>query len=225
MNNLLRFRKTALRVVAALLATTLALPGFAQDETKVSPAAGAASAGQPDEAEMMKQMMELAKLNENHKLLGELVGTWTFTNKMWMNPDPNAAPVESKGTAVRKPLMDGRYFVVEITGKMPMPGPDGKTKEIDFRGMGTEGYDNVKKKFVGTWVDNMATGVMVSEGTYDPSAKTFTYEADCELMPGMKTHVREVIKVVDKDHHTFEWYDNSRGPEAKMMEISYTRKK
>ncbi len=69
MNILLRFRKTALRVVAALLATTLALPGFAQDETKVSPAAGAASAGQPDEAEMMKQMMELAKLNENHKLL------------------------------------------------------------------------------------------------------------------------------------------------------------
>ncbi len=60
MKDLLRYYKTSLRLLAALLATTLALPGFAQDETKVSPAATAASVGQPDEAEMMRQMMEFA---------------------------------------------------------------------------------------------------------------------------------------------------------------------
>ena len=43
------------------------------------------------------------------------------------------------------------------------------------------------------------------------------------MMPGKTTKIREVIKVVDKDHHLFEWYDNSRGPETKTMEISYTR--
>ena len=56
---------------------------------------------------MMKQMMELAKLNENHKLLADLAGTWTYTVKMWMNPDANAKPSESKGTATRK-ANDGR---------------------------------------------------------------------------------------------------------------------
>jgi hypothetical protein len=47
-----------------------------------------------------------------------------------------------------------------------------------------------------------------------------------EAVPGMKTKVREVLKIADKDHHTFEWYeDRGNGQEAKTMEISYTRKK
>ena len=39
---------------------------------------------------MMKQMMEMSKLNENHKLLADIDGNWNFTIKFWMNPDPNA---------------------------------------------------------------------------------------------------------------------------------------
>ena len=173
----------------------------------------------------MAQMMELSKLNENHKLLGDLAGTWSYTVRFWMNPDPNAKPQESKGIATRKPMMDGRFFVMDVTGKMEMPGPDGKKKEMTFKGMGIEGYDNVKKKFVGSWVDNMGTGIMMSEGTYDPATKTFTYTGEVEAIPGMKTKVREVMKVVDKDHHNFEWYEDRGGKEAKTMEISYTRKK
>ena len=46
---------------------------------------------------MMKQMMEMSKLNENHKLLADMNGSWNYTIKMWMNPDPNAKPQESKG--------------------------------------------------------------------------------------------------------------------------------
>ena len=84
---------------------------------------------------MMTQMMELSKPNENHKLLADLAGTWSYTVKFWMNPDPNAKPEESKGTAVRKSMMDGRYFVMDVTGKMQMPGPDGKKKEMTFKGM------------------------------------------------------------------------------------------
>jgi Protein of unknown function (DUF1579) len=178
-----------------------------------------------DMKKMMAQMTELAKLNENHKLLGDLVGTWTYTVKMWMNPDPSAKPEEYKGTAVRKPMMDGRFFVIDVTGKMEMPGPDGKKKEMTFKGMGIEGYDNVKKKFIGTWVDNMGTGIMMSEGTYDPATKTFTYTGEYEGIPGMKTKIREVMKIVDKDHHNFEWYEDRGGQEAKTMEISYTRRK
>ncbi len=52
--------------------------------------------------EMMKQMMEMSKLNENHKLLSGLDGNWNYTIKFWMNPDPNAPPKQSKGTATRK---------------------------------------------------------------------------------------------------------------------------
>jgi hypothetical protein len=223
--------KTSLSLTILFCSTLAVIPSFAQEPTNTPATAtsrAASPSGQPtaeDMQKMMTQMMELSKLNENHKLLADLVGTWGYTVKMWMNPDPNAKPEESKGTAVRKSMMDGRFFVVDVTGKMEMPGADGKKKEMTFKGMGIDGYDNVKKKFVGTWMDNMGTGVMMSEGDYDPATKTFTYASEYEAIPGMKTKIREVVKIVDKDHHTFEWYEDRGGKEVKTMEISYTRKK
>jgi hypothetical protein len=205
-------------------------PLFAQDKSAsaaatpaVATAAVAAPTGMPSEAEMMKQMMELAKLGENHKLLASLNGTWSYGVKMWMDGDTSKKPMESKGTAVRKSVMDGRFIEMDVTGKMNMPGADGKPKDMTFKGHGMEGYDNVKKKFVGTWIDSMGTGIMMSEGDYDPATKTFTYTGELEAMPGMKQKIREVMKVTDKDHMVFEWYE-TRGPqEMKTMEIDYAR--
>lgn len=241
---------TSRKVIALFGAALIAIPCFAQETASpnavslpgdspktsnpqspsvaTSPVAAPASTsatGQPSEAEMMKQMAELAKLNENHKLLGDLSGTWSFTVKSWMNGDPSTKPSESKGVAVRKPMMDGRFYVMDVNGKMQLPGPDGKMKDFNFKGMSVEGYDNVKKKFVGTWMDNMGTGMMSSEGTYDPATKSFNYTGQMEMMPGMTQKIREVIKIVDKDHHTFEWYEDRGGKEAKTMEIAYTRSK
>ncbi len=212
-------------IFAALLAAELLClnASFAQTEgsSPLSSSAGA-SAGVPD-AEMMKQMMELSKLNENHKLLADLAGSWTNEVKMWMAP--GAPPMVSKGTAMRKPIMGGRFFTADYDGSMKMPDEKGKLKDFAFKGTSLEGYDNVKKKFVSTWSDNMGTGIMMSEGDYDPATKTFTYTAEFEMMPGVKTKVRELIKMVDKDHHVFEWYEDRGGKEEKTMEISYTRKK
>ena len=218
--------KISTALITILLATLVATSSFAQTSAS-SPAAvtspAAVSSGQPDQQEMMKQIMELSKLNENHKLLSDLNGNWNYTIKFWMNPDPNAKPEESKGTAVRKSIMNGRYSTLDVTGKMEMPGPDGKKKEMTFVGHGIDGYDNVKKKFVGSWIDNMGTGIMFSEGTYDPATKTFTYTSELEPVPGMKQQIREVIKVTDNNHHTLEWYENRGGQQVKTMEINYTR--
>lgn len=174
---------------------------------------------------MMQQMMEMSQTNENHKLLASLDGNWDYTIKFWMNPDPNAKPQESKGTATRKTIMGGRYCTMDVSGDMQMPGPDGKMKTVPFKGMGLEGYDNVKKKFVASWIDNMGTGIEFSEGTYDPASKTFTYTSEIEMVPGMKVPVREVIKVADNNHMMLEWYENQGGQEKKTMEINYTKKK
>jgi hypothetical protein len=204
----------------------IAAASFAQSSAE-SPAAATGSAvtssSQPNQQEMMKQMMEMAKLNENHKLLADLDGNWTYTIKFWMNPDPNAKPEESKGTAVRKSIMNGRFSTLDVTGKMNMPGPDGKKKEMTFVGHGIDGYDNAKQKFVGSWIDNMGTGIMFAQGTYDPATKTFTYNSEYEAVPGMKTPIREVIKLTDNNHHILEWYENRGGQEVKTMEINYTR--
>jgi Protein of unknown function (DUF1579) len=216
-------------LITILFAAWAASLSFAQSPA-TSPAVGtsaagavSAPAGQPNPQEMMKQMMEMSKLNENHKLLAGMDGNWNYTIKLWMTPDPSAKPQESKGTATRKSVMGGRYFVMDVTGKMQMPGPDGKMKDMDFKGMAVEGYDNAKKKFVSSWVDNMGTGITNSEGTYDPATKTFTFNMEMEPVPGMKSQVREVLKITDKDHMLLEWYENQGGQERKTMEIAYTR--
>jgi hypothetical protein len=74
-------------------------------------------------------------------------------------------------------------------------------------------------------MDNMGTGIMTAEGDYDPASKTFTYAGAMEVMPGMTQKFRETIKLTDKDHMVFEWYEDHGGQEAKTMEINYTRKK
>jgi hypothetical protein len=226
----MRVMKTFMSLITILFATLIATSSFAQSPaTSPATATGstatqpATATGQPNAEEMMKQMMEMSKLNENHKLLADMNGNWNYAIKMWMNPDPNAKPQESKGTATRKSVMGGRYFVMDVTGKMQMPGEDGKMKDMQFKGMAVEGYDNVKKKFVSSWIDSMGTGIQFSEGTYDPTTKTFTFNMEMEMMPGMKTPVREVIKVTDKDHMLLEWYENRGGNEVKTMEIAYTR--
>ena len=174
-------------------------------------------------ADEMKQMMELAKLNDNHKVLASTAGTWSYTVKMWM--DPKGKPSESTGTATRKAIMDGRYVTGDYSGKFKMPGADGKMMEMNFMGMSMDGYDNVKKKFVSGWVDNMGTGIMTMDGTYDAATKTFTYTGEYEMMPGMKEKVRQVIKMTDSNHMSMEYYEDRGQGEAKTMEINYTRKK
>jgi Protein of unknown function (DUF1579) len=223
--------KTSSILIAVCFLTVIVAVSNLSGQDQATPASSppvatspvAAPAGSPGEADMMKEMMELSKLNENHKMLGSLSGTWNYTVKFWMNGDPNSKPQESKGTAVRKPLWNGRYYMLDVSGKMQIPGPDGKMKPFNFKGMGLEGYDNAKKKFVSTWMDNLSTGIMMAEGTYDPDTKSITYTGEYEPMPGMKQQVREVVKIEDKNHHTLEWYENRNGQELKTMEIDYTR--
>lgn len=222
--------KTLTSLPTIFFATIIATSAFAQSPA-TSPAAGSAisaaqaakATGEPNPQEMMKQMMEMSKLNDNHKLLSSMDGNWTFNVKMWMNPDPNAKPQESKGTATRKTIMGGRFVQMDVTGKMQMPDETGKMKDMPFKGMGVEGYDNAKQKFVASWIDNMGTGIQFSNGTYDPATKTLTYTSEIETMPGMKMPVREEIKLTDKDHMTLEWYETHGGQEKKTMEIAYTR--
>ena len=196
-------------------------PLFAE-EPKTETAA-VSPAAKPDEKEMMAKMMEMAKPGDNHKILADMVGTWSYKVKFWMAPD--APPSESSGTTVYKSIMGGRYVIGDVSGKMEMPGADGKMKKVEFKGMSIDAYDNVKQKFISTWIDNMGTGIIMLEGSYDPATKSLTYNGTAEMMPGMTSKVRQVVKVADKNKHSMEYYEDRGQGEMKTMEINYTRKK
>jgi hypothetical protein len=210
---------------AAPKAPTTSSPATTTTTTTASSPATTTTSAMPSEAEMMKMMMDLAKLNENHKLLASMDGTWDYVVTMWMDGDTTKKPQESKGSATRKSIMGGRFVSMEVKGKMQMPGADGKMKDMEFNGMAIDAYDNAKQKFVSSWVDNMGTGIMMTEGTYDAATKTFTYTGAFQMTPTMSQKIREVLKLTDKDHMMFEWYEDRGGKEAKTMQIDYTKKK
>ena len=164
--------------------------------------------------EQQAAMEKLCSVGDEHKLLEYMIGEWTTTCKMQM--DPKAPPIESTGTSTSKWILDGRFVQSEHRGEF-MGKP--------HVGIATTGYDNAKGKYVGTWMDNSCTGITMSEGTYDPSTKTFTYNTEvfCPIANG-KVKVRYVITVKDKDTHTFEWFETRDGKETKSMEITYKRK-
>ena len=89
----MRTMKTFTSLATILFAIVIAGSSFAQAPatspgTGTAPAAAvSAPGGQPNPQEMMKQMMEMSKLNENHKVLADMNGNWNYTIKMWMNPD------------------------------------------------------------------------------------------------------------------------------------------
>ena len=66
---------------------------------------------------------------------------------------------------------------MDVTGQMQMPGEDWQNEGYNgqFKGMGVDGYDNVKEK-VRQLVDRQyGHWHSIPEGTDDPTSKTPTY--------------------------------------------------
>ena len=98
---------------------------------------------------------------------------------------------------------------------------------MPFEGMSTVAYDNAKKIFISTWIDNMGTGLSTMEGTWDEGSKAVNSKGKMfEPSVGKELTMREVFKIIDDNTQTMEMYKPAPdGKEFKTMEIKYTRKK
>ena len=169
---------------------------------------------QMDPQAMMEMYQKLATPGEPHKLFASLAGSWTTKTKEWM--EPGKPPTESTGTAEMKKLLDGRFLQQEFTSQM-MGQP--------FSGIGIDGYDNLRKRYVTTWIDTMGTGIFMMEGTASADGKTITLRGQHDEPGGGHMMHRAVWKIVDGNTQTFDMYGTHKhGKEMKMLEIAYTRK-
>jgi len=203
----------ALIAGAALLTTAFAF----QDKGKEAKPAAASAA--PDDAEMAETMAKWAAYatpGTEHKVLDGLVGTWTTHMSSWM--EASAPPMEADGTAEVKWILGGRYLEEKHTATW-MGEP--------FEGQGLSGFDNLKKKYVSVWCDNMGTGLTTSEGTYDARKKAITYTGQGPDMTMTRfAPYRIVSTFADANSFRMEMYATDKaGKEFRSMEITYTRKK
>jgi hypothetical protein len=170
-----------------------------------------------DSATAMNAMIAYGTPGEPHKMLAKSNGTWTGEVTMWMAPD--APPMTSTMTMTNKMVMDGRYQVSEAKGNM---------MGMPFNGMGTTGYDNHKKVYINTWIDNMGTGIMEMEGPWDEATKSMTLTGTMmNPATGKECEFKEVYKIIDDNNQVMEMYgpDLKTGKQFKNMEIKLTRKK
>jgi hypothetical protein len=162
----------------------------------------------------MKKWMDYMTPGKEHQDFAKMNGDWAFTSKFWM--DPNAQPQTSNGTAKFEMLLDGRYQQLTVAGKM---------MGMDFKGIGINGYDNAKKVYVSSWIDNFGTGLMYMEGKYDEASKKIVYTGKMvDPMTGKDGEYKQTIKVIDDKNFEMDMYDLTKGTEVKTMEIMYTKK-
>ncbi|MGA9119765.1 MAG: DUF1579 domain-containing protein [Bacteroidota bacterium] len=202
-------RITAGKLVPSLiLALVLAVPSVLAQEKQ----------GDAAMQEMMKKWQEAMTPGAPHKALAGLEGEWNAEVKSWMN-GPDAPPSVSQGKCTMKMVFGGRYLEQEFTSEM---------MNMPFSGMGFTGYDNVNKKYVGFWIDNMSTGMSTMEGSMTPAGDVLTmYGKMDDVTTGEhgKT-MKYVTKMEGPDKQVFAVYDLSMDDaKSKMMEIVYTRRK
>ena len=189
-------------------------PAHAANTKADTAAKPAAQATDTDEKGMMEKWIQVATPGAGHRWLEPLVGAWDARITLWMAP--GAPPQESTGTSENKWVLGGRYVEQRYEGTF-MGQP--------FSGIGYTGYDNYKKKYVGTWMDTMGTMVMVSQGDVTGQSLSMTSTID-DIMAGKPANVKSEIKILGPDHLVMEmWGPDPSGKPFKTMEIHYTRKK
>lgn len=149
-----------------------------------------------------------------HKMLATQNGEWDAEVSMWMQP--GAPPTKSAAVAKNEMILGGRYQMSKNSGTM---------MGMPFEGMSVVGYDNVKKMFVSSWVDNFGTGMMYMEGTWDDKTKTITFKGkSTDPMMGKEQDVKEIFQIIDNNTQKMEMFMIMGDNEFKMMEINYKRK-
>ncbi|MFT4840219.1 MAG: hypothetical protein ACI8UD_003113 [Planctomycetota bacterium] len=148
-----------------------------------------------------------------HQKLAEFAGVWDVTID-FVGEDNK--PVKSKGTCVRKQPMGGFWLVDKFQAQM---------MGQSFSGLGTTGYDPVKKKYVGTWIDSMTPSIMVTEGGFDKTGKILTMSGMAPGFDGKPVMNRTVTTIKDRNTHLFQMF--APGPDGKeltMLTITYNRR-
>ncbi len=170
----------------------------------------------PKQQEMMKSWHEYATPGAPHKMLSDMVGKWNYTSKFWESAEAQQ-PEESKGSSTFKMILGGRFLQHDTKGK---------AMGMDFTGMGLTSYNNLKKKYETLWLDNMGTGMMHGEGTFDEATKTLNDKGEftCPMTKDQRSY-RGEWKIIDKNNMVYSMSGpDLKGKDHKQMEMTFKRK-
>jgi hypothetical protein len=196
---------------SSFVLASLALCALAADATRAS-----SDDAPPSPEELMKRMEKYAAPGARHAELGALIGTWDVAFKM-----PTMPGEPSKGVAETTWWIKDRF----VTTRMNLPkAMMGKDLEI----VSVLGWDNYKKKWVGTGASSLGTDLVHHEGVVvDPTGKVrVTYGALDEYLTGEHDKpVKYVTRTLSPDSHVLEVWDLGIGESgAVVLHFTFTRR-
>lgn len=191
-------------------------------DTAVAPADSAAAlstavaeAPQMDSATVAKAWENYMTPGDMHKWLATMDGKWEGESVSWPAPDAPPTPA-SKVKSENKMVLGGRYQESLYQGDM---------MGMPFEGRSFMAYDNVKKVFINTWIDNMGTGIMVLQGPYDETSKSITLSGKMtDPATGKDMEIRQVLTNPDNKTSVMVMYCKQGDREYKNMEIKMVKK-
>ena len=165
----------------------------------------------------VRAQMSPPEPTKEHKLLQQDVGVWDAEMKIWMQ-GPDSDPAVSKGVERVRPL--GDLWIISNF--------EGDVSGQQFTGHSQMGYDPLKKKFVGTWIDTVSPHISTMEGTYDEATQELTMlMTNIDPATNKESKAKTVSKSVDKDTRVFTMFMETPGVGdgwTKMMETNYNRR-
>ncbi len=160
-----------------------------------------------------KAFMDFMTPGKIHAMMAKSDGDWKQTITFWMSP--SAEPMQMNSTCHNEMVMGGRYQLSTSEGDM---------MGMPFKGQGLTGYDNIRNIFVTTWIDNMGTGIIYMEGTWNDATKAIEFSGKMtDAMAGKAIDARQVLTFMDDNHQKLEMFIKQGEKEYKSMEILISR--
>ena len=178
-----------------------------QDQGKNDPIAAA--------QEAMDKWLAFSTPGTEQQWLAKRSGTWNLVVTQFNMGDDS---IQTNAVSTCQMILGDRYLYEYMNGM---------TDIGRFEGSGVFGYDNARKVFVSSWVDNMGTGISSGTGKRSADGKRIEWQVTTtDPMVGGDVLMRSVEEYVSNDRIEMSMYaPDPKGGEVKIMEIIYTRAK
>lgn len=160
------------------------------------------------------QEMPVIKPGPEMQVLMHELGDWEATMTMFMGPDTEPMKMPAKES---NELMPGGLWLLSKFDAGP------------FKGFGQFGYDPVKKKYVGSWIDSTSPHMTLMEGDYNKETGELTMiNKGTDPQTKKPQTMKSVTKFHDKahTHRTFTMYTlTGKDTWTKTFVIEYKKSK
>ena len=159
---------------------------------------------------VMASAQEPQKPGPEHEHLKTMVGNWDAVMEM--------GGQKSKATATYKLICSGMWIASDFESELG---------GVPYQGHGMDGYDQLKKKFIGYWFDSMTSAPMTFEGDFDADHKVLTMTGTSPGPDGKPLKFRTTTETKGPDQMTFKMFmaSTADGKEELAFTIEYTRRK